>query len=620
VIRLRRVRWALLIAAGVAVLWWAWQRFFADPLAAGLAAYEERAWAKAASEAQKRLKDAPGDLAAWRLLARSEGRQGRDDAAQVIYRQRLGLEAMTAEDFVIAAAGLMHRGQTQQARFALETARVREPNHPEMLQDLARLDFATDRLAEATELAERLLTRRGWEVRGWLLLGQLREKLDDPGGTAEALQRAIRLDPTLAGGASPVVAVQKRLARALLQTNRPADARNHLAAVLARGRDPEASWLLSRALLQQGEISAATAALAQSDGYGDRDPTQSEPAPLVGAARCGDCHSSYHRIQRSSRHAKTFYQTSELDKLPELDRLVSDPGDARIHHAIRHEGGRLQWETSGDGQVMRALVEYAFGSGDVAVTLVGQDAAGGAFELRLSHYGRGGVWDVTTGHASQPADRREYLGRPLGRDGVRRCLECHTTNARIARERSGVATTDRSIGCERCHGPGANHIQAIAGEFPEPAIANPRLASAAQTVALCAACHSPKDLKVEPGDRLAPRFASTSLSWSRCYTESGGSLSCVNCHDPHRDAEKSASFYETRCLACHANTSPTFSLAAHAEPRLPVLPENVRRVLCPVDPAKGCVKCHMPDVDGIVPHTTFSDHHIRVHRQDAGSR
>jgi hypothetical protein len=229
---------------------------------------------------------------------------------------------------------------------------------------------------------------------------------------------------------------------------------------------------------------------------------------------------------------------------------------------------------------------------------------------------------VTTGHLSQPQDRHEFLGRPLGRDGIRRCLECHTTNARIARQATGPAAADRGIGCERCHGPAANHRLAIAGRFPEPAVARLRLASAEQIMGLCATCHRPNELKLAPGDHLAPRFASSSLAWSRCYTESGGALSCVTCHNPHHNAETSPSYYEARCVVCHSQTqlAPSPSESRREIAGLPVLPETVPRIPCPVSPARDCLGCHMPEIDGIVPHARFTDHYIRIRRPASPSQ
>jgi tetratricopeptide (TPR) repeat protein len=613
------VRWALLIAAGAGALALAlaWPRLVPDPLAAGRAAYGQRDWGRAEAEARKRLRERPDDREAWRLLARAEGRQGRDDSAQTIFRQKLGLDAMAAEDYVIAASGLLRGGQAAQARVALEQAKARDPDDPEMLHALARLDAETYRLSEAADLARRLADRPGWEVRGWFMLARYLDQLHDPAGTAEALRQALRLDSTLAGTPALVATARKLLARTLLQVGRPAEARDALADVLARGHDPEASWLLSRALLRQGDVPGATAALASSDGYGDLDPTRPEPAPFVGSARCAECHPSHHRDQQSSRHARTFHPAGKPGSLPSFDGPRVDPNDPHVRHTLRRDGDRLRFETDDGGRLLRAVVDYAFGSGAVAVTMVGHDESGEARELRLTTYGRGGVWDMTTGHVPVPGDRREFLGRPLGRDGLRRCLECHTTNARAAVARSGPVTAERGIGCERCHGPGANHLDAIAARFHEPAVGRPDLATAEQGMAICGACHGPMSSKLAPGDHLAPRFASPSLAWSRCYTESAGALSCVSCHDPHRDAETSAAHYEARCLACHADRPATPSADT---PHLPALPEGVRGVACPVEPARNCVGCHMPKIGGIVPHTTFTDHHIRVRRREDTGR
>ena len=58
------------------------------------------------------------------------------------------------------------------------------------------------------------------------------------------------------------------------------------------------------------------------------------------------------------------------------------------------------------------------------------------------HYGRAGAWDVTSGHFSPAPDRTELLGRSLGRDGIRRCLECHTTSPHAALLNTAPLATD----------------------------------------------------------------------------------------------------------------------------------------------------------------------------------
>ena len=159
---------------------------------------------------------------------------------------------------------------------------------------------------------------------------------------------------------------------------------------------------------------------------------------------------------------------------------ITDPGRSIASHTLRKIGGdRLQQETHVEGQTFRAIVDYAFGSGDRGLTLVGHEDDGQARELRLSHYpnGAGSIWDVTAGHPSNPRSLAEYLGQPLTEDSVRRCLFCHVTDARAVLKGSGPGASDHGIGCEKCHGPGGNHLLAVAAKFPDLAIARPSMAS-----------------------------------------------------------------------------------------------------------------------------------------------
>ena len=292
-----------------------------------------------------------------------------------------------------------------------------------------------------------------------------------------------------------------------------------------------------------------------------------------------------------------------------------DPGQPRVTHTLRRVGAlRLQQETHVENQVFVALVQYAFGSGDRGLTLVGRGDKGQALELRLSQYrtGTSSRWDVTSGHILQPNEATQYLGEPLTEDGIRHCLICHVTDAQAIVQASGPGSTDRGIGCEKCHGPGENHILAIKADFLDLAIIDPKMASGLRVVALCAQCHSPLGRQTSPEDPSAVRFPGTTLTWSRCFLESKDKLDCMTCHDPHRNAATSPAHYEAKCLSCHSGTARSGGSRPRSEPTS--VSETTGPATCPVNPTKGCVACHMPSVKNVVPHSSFADHFIRVHR------
>jgi hypothetical protein len=253
--------------------------------------------------------------------------------------------------------------------------------------------------------------------------------------------------------------------------------------------------------------------------------------------------------------------------------------------------------------VFRALARYAFGSPDHYVTLVGPDDQGRPRMLRISSYHspKGSGWDITSGVPPQPANPVDFLGNLLvPRDGERRCLMCHTTNSHAIAVQAGPEAADHAIGCEACHGPGGNHVLARQADFPDPAVVAPKQATARTINGVCSLCHGVAHVEKVTGSVDDPawlRFQSTTLYRSRCYTGSGEQLHCVTCHDPHKNAETAPGFYESKCLGCHGPGKAT----------------------CPVNPAKGCVECHMPSIWVQATHAFKADHNIRVHqRRPAG--
>jgi nitrate reductase cytochrome c-type subunit len=303
-----------------------------------------------------------------------------------------------------------------------------------------------------------------------------------------------------------------------------------------------------------------------------------------------------------------------------------DPGNPQVTHQFSRDGDTVRLETHAGGQVFRAVVDYAFGALDHFTTFVGRDDHDRSFMLRMSAYDspKALAWDVASGLPAQPSDQEEYLGKNLVEgDGVRRCLFCHTTNFRAVMNQVGPEAADRAIGCEKCHGPGGHHVLAADAGFHDLAIGSPSKASPSAINQVCGLCHGFPDPEMLSRSRTDPallRFQSVTMTWSRCYSESDGKLSCVTCHDPHRDAETSVAVNETKCLSCHAvDPRQTAATGAAGGTRSSAedQPAKKSNTSCPVNPTKGCLECHMPRTWQKDTHSFKTDHFIRI-REQAG--
>ncbi|HEV3163147.1 MAG TPA: tetratricopeptide repeat protein [Isosphaeraceae bacterium] len=591
---------AILACVGAAL---AWPRLTQSSLQRGRAAYARGDWAAAHELAKRSLATQPDDRVSLRLNAEAAARLGRDDEAEASYL-RLDAEDLAPDDLVLLGEILSRQGKPALAATAFATALAMQPRHPDALRAQAQLFAQAGRDAQWSRFAEHLGAVRRTLPRTELLLGLLRHKRDQPDVAADIMDRLNALDRTELARVRMPSHAQKLLARVLLESGRPTVARAELVRLLTEApNDVEGIWLLSRAFLQEGLIEQARKAAEAAEDFRAARPAVPEPAPLVGSARCLTCHRAIAQSVSRSRHAETLRLPADLNEVPLPQDPIADPHEPTAKTTIRRDRERIDVEASADGKTAHALVRFLLGSGHRGTTMVVRDDDGTDRKLRLSYYAVPAAWDDTDRFPDPPRDVHERLGMPLSDEGIKECLHCHATSGQAVRDKRGPEAADHGVGCERCHGPGSNHLKAVVVDFADLAIVQPKLTSAAERVAMCAQCHR-SDGTIAPSDPAFVRFQTPVFQQSRCYTESGGQLDCTTCHNPHRNAETSASFYEAKCLTCHGPEAKTLEGLSPA-------------AACPVNPQRDCLGCHMPTIKDVAMHSSFTDHRIRVRHEGA---
>ncbi len=295
--------------------------------------------------------------------------------------------------------------------------------------------------------------------------------------------------------------------------------------------------------------------LALAGDFGHGPLTSPEPAPFIGSKRCGECHRFlYHQQQRASRHAQTLRLGADLRDVPLPSRAVADPHFPGLSHSFtRISADRIEIKSRIADRAIGAIIEYAVGSGRHGITMVAKDEQGIDRELRVSYFGEGQTWGETKGITAPPREPGDQIGLALAPKPLRHCLHCHSTwfgAVDISRSApKGPEALDRGIGCERCHGPGLNHIKAVESGFAQAAIALSARSPSNAKLQSCTECHA-SDGSIEPSDPEFTRAQGTTLLFSRCFTATGGQLGCTTCHDPHRVLDNTISHYETKCLEC----------------------------------------------------------------------
>ena len=370
----------------------------------------------------------------------------------------------------------------------------------------------------------------------------------------------------------------------------------------------------------------------QSEDSSHRNLSRS--AQYVGSQACRRCHREIAAGYDGHPMAHTLSRINDAQPIEDFATGLEGFTVGNRSYRVERQGKLVVHFESMIGDDTRPLYEqgesisFAIGAGAKGRSFLLQ-RKGLFFESPITWYTRKKVWDLSPGY---PPGLHYRFSRRVGDD----CLACHAGRVAVEPE----ATVDRyvvdqpfleeSIGCERCHGPGSEHVALYGStdgmDITDSRIVNPAKLSATRQEDVCNQCHLEGRVRIlGPGRRFADFRPGQSLSktWtvfvgrapvdaqqrplftshveqmhaSHCYLESGGKLGCISCHDPHRvpTASQREVFYRERCQRCHSDRGCS-------------LPEPQRRKSPAAD---SCIACHMPRVHSSdVAHTVQADHRI----------
>ncbi len=330
-------------------------------------------------------------------------------------------------------------------------------------------------------------------------------------------------------------------------------------------------------------------------------------APASGSQACASCHADIYNSYIKTAMARASGPAADGFIAGEFKHARTG-----IHYRIYSQDGRVWLSFDRDHPPLHGQREllYYIGSGRRGRTYLFSDD-GFLFESPVNWYAQKHLWDMTP--AYQSAQQMPML------PAFPACLNCHTSGM----QPSLPGTENRypsppfaqgGISCQRCHGPGEEHIRSLG----KAAIINPIKLPPERRDDICMQCHLEGNVAVEragkhpydfrPGDRLSdfiryfevvnpqlPGLGALSqveaLAQSVCRQKSGNAMSCMSCHDPHSwpAPDDKMAYYRGKCLACHGEAFG--QKHKHGNP--------------------NCIACHMPAVQSRdVAHTQATDHRI----------
>ena len=367
----------------------------------------------------------------------------------------------------------------------------------------------------------------------------------------------------------------------------------------------------------------------------------------VDADACAGCHSEIWETYRQTGMGRSFARMTPASVQADFaqDNIYHHQASGRHYKAYQRDGKFYlrRHQINADGAEVNVVdkeIHYVVGSGNHARSYLHRTPDHRLLQMPLTWYSaEGGYWAMSPGY-----DQPNHVGfRRVGRFrmyGVSQRLPGDSGRQRHPR-RTPVfpGRIPEGIDCQRCHGPGREHIRALqesqAADTLRRSIVNPGRLPPQRELEVCMQCHLETTSRplphsivrhgrgffsYRPGEPLADfmlhfdhapgtghddKFEVVQsvyrLRKSACFRESQGRMTCTTCHDPHHAPRGSdaATRYSNACRSCHEQTVTSMMQSGRH-------PDAIE-----------CLSCHMPRrrTDDAV-HSVMTDHYIQRRRPE----
>lgn len=344
-----------------------------------------------------------------------------------------------------------------------------------------------------------------------------------------------------------------------------------------------------------------TQCIDRSNKKNEITPGDTDFSQFAGSATCAKCHKSIYDSFLTTGHFLTS-QPSNINNVKgslEKGKNIFNYHQELYVEMEKSDTGLYQVEYKNGVKTIARRFDITIGSGERGQTYLSWDNTF-LTQLPVSYLASVNEWSNSPGDLNHV-----FFDRPVNS----RCLECHTTYAKVIPFRLANNPEEfepkkiiYGITCEKCHGAGAEHVK-YQTENPNDKegkyIINPGNFARQVSLNLCSLCHGGKIQGIKPtfsftsGDKLEDYFridtsASSNsidvhgnqyglLSKSKCFRQSA-TLTCLSCHSPHENQRDDIALYSQKCMSCHNTEHGTFC-------KINPAPKNI---------TSNCIDCHMP--------------------------